>query len=230
MSHKKGSAAFLLGIASALSLAWLIRRRSVEVSGLSAWRRTLARHYGGQRARELAAAVQTGYTILAAGASMPEDRKLRWHLKDKILPGLALYQVLLNEQKGDKQAALSVVEEALCSETRANSRLLYAPLKLLPDAFPVLKIVFPYMMRSYPAEGWDFSHLENSDDRVAFNATRCFYLNTLTRYNAPELTASFCRTDDVMAEALPPSIRFIRPHTLGRGDALCDFQYCRVRS
>ena len=58
--------------------------------------------------------------------------------------------------------------------------------------------------------------------------TRCFYLNTLTAYGTPELTASFCKSDEVMAELLPPSIRFVRPHTLGRGDALCDFQYCRV--
>ncbi|HEY6073367.1 MAG TPA: L-2-amino-thiazoline-4-carboxylic acid hydrolase, partial [Anaerolineales bacterium] len=87
----------------------------------------------------------------------------------------------------------------------------------------------PSIMRSYPTEGWDFAYLENSEDRIAFTATRCFYLNTLTKYGAPELTASFCKTDDAMAEAFPPSIRFIRPHTLGRGDALCDFQYCRVR-
>ena len=59
--------------------------------------------------------------------------------------------------------------------------------------------------------------------------TRCFYLNTLTAYGAPELTASFCKSDEVMAELFPPSIRFVRPHTLGRGDALCDFQYCHVK-
>jgi hypothetical protein len=230
MSRKKGSAAFLLGIASALGLAWLIRRRSGGVSGLSAWRRTLARHYGVGKAQELAAAVQERYAVLAAGAVQPENRHLRWHLTEKILPGLALYRVLLNEQNGDNQAALRVVEEALTSEMLASSRMQFAPLQWLPDAFPVLKIIFPFRMKAFPAEGWDFTYLENSDERIAFNATRCFYLNTLTKYDAPELTASFCKCDDAMAEAFPPSIRFIRPHTLGRGDALCDFEYCRVRS
>lgn len=32
-----------------------------------------------------------------------------------------------------------------------------------------------------------------------------------------------------MAECFPPAIRFERPHTLGRGDELCDFQYCHVK-
>jgi hypothetical protein len=39
--------------------------------------------------------------------------------------------------------------------------------------------------------------------------------------------SSYCKGDDMMAEYFPPGIRFVRPHTLGRGDALCDFQYCR---
>ena len=81
----------------------------------------------------------------------------------------------------------SVVEEALCSEMRANTRLLFAPLKLMPDAFPLLRMALSSIMRSYPAEGWDFAYLENSEDRIAFNAARCFYLNTLAQYGAPEL-------------------------------------------
>ena len=62
---------------------------------------------------------------------------------------------------------------------------------------------------------------------IAFDITRCYYLNTLTALGAPELTASFCASADVMAEHFPPAIRFGRPRTLGSGDAVCDFQYCR---
>ena len=83
-------------------------------------------------------------------------------------------------------------------------------------------------MKIYPSEGWETTYLERSDTRLAFNMTRCFYLDTLKALGAPELTASFCKTDDVMAEQFPSTVRFVRPHTLGRGDALCDFQYCRA--
>jgi hypothetical protein len=101
---------------------------------------------------------------------------------------------------------------------------------MLPAPFRLFKLAFAQMMKKFPVEGWDFTYIENNDDKIAFNGTRCFYLNTLSAYGAPELTASFCKSDDVMAELFPPEIRFIRPHTLGRGDELCDFQYCRVNS
>jgi hypothetical protein len=109
----------------------------------------------------------------------------------------------------------------------SKSRLLFTPMKALPAPFQLFKLVFPQIMKKFPAEGWDITYIENDDDKVAFNITRCFYLNTLAAYGAPELTASFCKCDDVMSECFPPAINFVRPHTLGRGDALCDFQYCR---
>jgi hypothetical protein len=84
-------------------------------------------------------------------------------------------------------------------------------------------------MKQFPPEGWDINYIKDNADRIAFNMTRCFYLNTLTDLGTPELTASFCTSDDVMAECFPPAIRFVRPHTLGRGDDVCDFQYCHVK-
>ena len=158
---------------------------------------------------------------------MPDNQALRVHLKENILPGLALYQVLLQEYDGDQSAALAEVDEAFRSETLTMYRLIFTPLKILPAPFRLLKFIFLRLMKQYPAEGWDIAYVEDSDDRIAFNITRCFYLNTLTAYGAPELTASFCKGDDLMAECFPPGIRFVRPHTLGRGDAVCDFQYCR---
>ncbi len=200
-----------------------------RISDLRAWRKVLAIHHGSEKAGQLVAAVRQTYAALLAEARIPKNRALRWHLQKKILPGLALYRVLLQEHAGDRQAALAEVDEAFRYYTLATSLFLFAPLKLLRDAFPVFRLAFAQAMKAYPAAGWDFTYLENSRDRFAFNATRCFYLITLTAYGAPELTPSFCKMDDVMAEAFPPSVRFIRLHTLGRGDALCDFQYCRVK-
>lgn len=105
--------------------------------------------------------------------------------------------------------------------------MLLAPLRILPAPFRLFKFAFAQMMKKFPSEGWEIVYIEDSNERVAFNMTRCFYLNTLTAQGAPELTASFCKSDEVMAELFPPSIRFVRLHTLGHGDAVCDFQYCR---
>jgi len=121
------------------------------------------------------------------------------------------------------------VDEDFRARSLTQNRFLFTPLKFLPDPFRLLKLFFPLVMQQFPADGWDFTSIENCEEKFAFSTMRCFHLDTLTTHGAPELTALFCKTDDVMAELFPPSIEFVRPHTLGRGDALCDFQYCRIR-
>ena len=218
----------LIVVASTLGIAWLIRQRGAQKDSLDAWRQVLVKRHGAQKAGQLASVVRQQQAALVAETPMPDNQALRWHLKENILPGLALYRVLLQEHEGDRQAALAEVDEAFRLWTLEKNRLLFAPLKILPARFRLFKLAFAQKMKKFPAEGWDITYVENDDDKVAFNITRCFYLNTLTAYGAPELTASFCKNDDVMAELFPASIRFVRPHTLGRGDAVCDFQYCRM--
>jgi hypothetical protein len=228
MSRVKRYVFFTISVASALGLTWLIRQRQKEVDGLSAWQQTLIRHHGKERAQGLIAAVSQQRATLIAEAPMPKNPALRRHLTENILPGLALYRVLLQEHNDDQRAALAEVDDAFRIQTLAKNRLLLAPLKILPNPFRIFRLAFQQRMKIFPAEGWDFTFVENSGDKVAFNATRCFYLNTLTAYSAPELTAAFCKTDEVMAELFPPAICFVRPHTLGRGDQVCDFQYHRM--
>lgn len=226
MARTKKTALFLLGVASAFGAAWLIRQRRADTTGLSDWQRTLSRRYGMEKARQLTAAVRRQHASLVNETHMPENEALRWHLTGKILPGLALYRALLQEHAGDQAAALASVDEAFRDRIYPKSRLLFAPMKALPNPFRLFKLIFPQAMKQFPPEGWDITYLEDSAGRIAFNITRCYYLNTLTALGAPELTASFCKSDDVMAECFPPAIRFERQRTLGRGDAVCDFQYC----
>ena len=230
MSRVKRYLPLILGIASALGLAWLIRKQHGSTGFPRIWQQVLNRLHGVEKAQVLATAAYQQHAALLASTPMPENKALRWHLTRNILPGLALYQVLLKEHEGDKPGALAEVEEAFRAWTTAKSRMLLAPLKVLPEPFRLFKLVFAQMMKQFPADGWDITYIANDNDKLAFNMTRCFYLNTLSALGAPELTALFCKGDDVMAEFFPPSISFVRHHTLGRGDDLCDFQYCRMKT
>jgi hypothetical protein len=230
MSRTKRYARCILAGAFALGIAWSLRQSRRDVSGLRVWRQVLIRLHGAEKAQQLVAAIRREHEALVAETPLPGNQALRWHLKENILPGLALYRVLLHDHGGNQLRALAEVDDAFRAQTLARNRLPFAALKLLPDPFQLLKWILPQMMKKFPAEGWDFTYVENDDNTIALNATRCYYLNTLTAHGAPELTASFCRTDDVMAELFPPSIRFVRPHTLGRGNVMCDFRYCRVRN
>ena len=51
--------------------------------------------------------------------------------------------------------------------------------------------------------------------------------DTLTAHGAPELTAVYCQGDDILFEALPPSITWDRTMTMGRGGERSDFRWCR---
>lgn len=228
MSRTKKLFFLVLGIASALGIAWLAQQRRDAIRGMRTWRQVLTKYYGPGKTQRLENAIRRQYAHLTSRTEWPPNQALRWHLKENLLPGLALYHVLLEEHQGNQAAALAEVDEAFRAWTLAKSRALLAPLKVFPAPFKFFRLALAQTMKRFPSDGWDFEYVENSDNRVAFNGTRCFYLETLTAYGAPELTASFCKTDDVMAECFPPAIRFIRLHTLGRGDAVCDFQYQRV--
>lgn len=229
MSTKKSLPIVIAAVVAGIGIAWVAGRRGPDLPALPVWQYVLKKHHGNLQALRLAEQIRKRYHELLVEHPLPENPVLRRHATQNILPGLALYQVLLKEYGGDQQAALAEVDEALRAWTLKRNRFMLAPLKFIPEPFGLFKMGFGLQMRSFPAEGWDFEYIERSDERIAFNATRCFYLDTLRTYGAPELTASFCKSDDVMAELLPSSIIFVRPHTLGRGDALCDFQYCRVR-
>lgn len=229
MSKPKNMLLFLTVLSAGVGLIWLAKRRQPQLPGRSAWQAVLAQNHGETRARQLVEHIRQRYAVLLAQHPRLENPILRTHATENILPGLALYQILLQEYNADRQAALAEVDAALRAATLAKSRWLLAPLKLLPAPFLVFRLALTQMMKKFPVEGWDFIFVEDNPDQVAFTTTRCFYLKTLTAYGAPELTAAFCKTDEVMAELFPPEVQFIRPHTLGRGDELCDFQYCRVK-
>ena len=228
MTTQKSTLLFMTALSAGVGIVWLVKRRKPQMPGFSALQSVLAQKHGEPQVRRLAEQIRQRYFALLAERPLPANPVLGKHVTENILPGLACYQILLQELNDDQQAVLAEVDAVLCAWTLAKSRLLLAPLKLLPVPFRVFKLVFPQIMKRFPVEGWDFTFIEYSNEKVAFNGTRCFYLKTLTAYGAPELTASFCKTDEVMAELFPPEVQFIRPHTLGRGDELCDFQYCYV--
>jgi hypothetical protein len=98
----------------------------------------------------------------------------------------------------------------------------------MPDPFAALRFLNRWALKyRYPPEGWRFEWVEDSDQCIAYDARECFYLNVLTFYGAPELTAHLCAIDDLLYGDLR-GISWERTKTLGRGDDRCDFRFCRV--
>jgi hypothetical protein len=194
---------------------------------LAPMQRALAEKRGAVEAATLAQRLQARFDELYAGRPRLAHPVLRAHLEQVVLPGLALYQTLRAEGLSQEDA-LTEVERAFEVVFGRFIRKV-GLMKDLPGSFTVFRLLTRWVNRlGFPSPGWDRDTVEDSERAIAFDYHRCFYLDVLTAYGAPELTPAFCKTDDWLAEALPPAIRWERTKTLGRGDDVCDFRWSLV--
>jgi len=213
------------------ALAWLIwraSRRAMPHAG--AWRTLLARWYGAEEARWVMRHAQSEYAALLAGRQRVRHVVLAYHVRYYMLPALSVYRGLLELGIG-RQPALERVLALVWETLGPLYRLSLFWLCFIPDPFDVWRgIVELAMATIFPPAGWRRRPVANDATRYAFDIIGCIYLETLTAYGAPELTAVFCRADDRLAGLLPAGIRWERSGTLGMGQACCDFCWRRDQS
>jgi hypothetical protein len=143
------------------------------------------------------------------------------------LPGLALYRAL-SSANPDQAACLRIVEHLLQTAMEPQRRWLHW-LGRSPILYYLIRWgVRPVNARNFPSTGWQIEWQQVDSQRVAFTMHRCYYVDTLTTYNAPELAAVFCRLDDFIYDQVSPHIRWARTETLGTGGKSCDFVFERV--
>lgn len=214
-----------IGTSIVLTQQIMMRNR---MPNLKVWQRALIEKHGEVQGALLAARTQARYQALYDERPHFTHPALRWHLEQNILPGLALYQVL-SKESNDQGAVLAEVGSLLEIGSRAVSRFVNV-YTYLPLPFTIMQQMFKASLLAFPRQGWDIEQVENSKTSFAFNVHRCFYLDVLTAYSAPELTSLYCRLDDLLYANWSPSIRWERTKTLGRGDDCCDFRYSRGES
>lgn len=199
--------------------------REMPYAGL--WRHELTKSLGPSRAASFLAALEVRYQALYRDRVRYDQRALRVHLEENILPGLALYQTLRAEGYGE-QEALQMTERLLAADLVRMRRPLEV-LGRLPFFFSLLRALTPrFLGRNFPPQGWQVEWPDEGHRVVAFDMRSCFYLDALTEYGAPELTAVYCHLDDLIYEGVSPHVLWERTGTLARGDECCDFRFRRV--
>jgi hypothetical protein len=165
--------------------------------------------------------VYARYRDLYSNHELPKNPKLQWHLIEGILPGLAFYQIL--RESGELQeSALAIIDQAFEQLFSDNVKKM-KKLGHFPFIYPFLRLYIKPAMHKYPPEGWKIEWAQNDKKAIRFNMRSCFYYDTLSKYGAPELTASFCRVDDLIYGNMSPDLLWQRTKTIARGDACCDF-------
>ena len=72
--------------------------------------------------------------------------------------------------------------------------------------------------------------LEESDDKLSFNVTRCRYAELYERLGIREIGTSFsCTRDYALIEGFNPAISLERTQTIMEGAEYCDFRYRRKK-
>jgi hypothetical protein len=168
------------------------------------------------------------YQELFEKHELPKHPALQRHLIEGILPGLAFYQVL-TENGESQESALALIDqtfEILFVDNLARMK----KLGKLSFVYPFLRLFIKPAMRQYPPEGWAIEWVQNDRNAIRFDMKSCFYFDTLSKYGAPELTASFCQVDDFIYGNMSPYVIWQRSKTIGRGEAYCDFCFLPVKN
>ena len=151
---------------------------------------------GGQLdgAATVLASAQRRIPGLIARLTVP-SKGARGHLERAILPGAAVY--LMSDRFGQDRAR-KLTATCLDSGEERRARVLRL-LDRTPWLFPVLRRSGRRMMqRDFSPPAFEVRWAEDSAQRVRFDMTRCYYLDTLTTLGIPELTGLYCHGDEVM--------------------------------
>ena len=224
--------AFLAGLAAGaiggLVVGQRMATRSRQMPFLDIGRQVLAENRSEVKVALLAARAQARYDELYAHRPRFHHPALRWHLEKGALPTLALYQTL-REENDDQEAILAELDRIVAAIVERSGRRRWVQfIGRQPNPLAVLRIANRWAMKwVYPPEGWRFEWVEESEQCVAYDARECFYLNVLTAYGAPELTAHLCVVDDLLFGDLP-GVFWGRTRMLSRGDDRCNFRFCRI--
>lgn len=189
------------------------------------WTKIINKNHSPAAADRLIKQIEQRFIVLLAAQPSLPNRFLQAQWEQLIAPGLALYQTHLAEDGADPESVLNEVQALFRASFFRTERRLLRLLNLLPEPFPLVRLALRQMTANHYLPGAS-QVVEDSRDCFAANTTRCFILDTLSKYGAPELTPLYCMTDDWLAESLP-KVRWLRTQTLANGGKLCDFCWCR---
>lgn len=164
------------------------------------------------------------YNKLYSNREIYENKALNRHLVRNILPGIALYEAFFNYSH-TKQEAIDLFK-IFNRILYAKTSIFYKCLGKFPMFFRLLRLLSARTMSvTYPCEGWTTKWIENSSSKIAFDVSRCFYKDTLEKYDREELLPCFCGIDDELYENISNHVKWQRTQTLGRGGKICDFRF-----
>ena len=149
------------------------------------------------------------------------DSKNYGHLCN-LLTSIAMIMVL--EQNGrTREEAEKEVSEAMYEYIKPQ---IVSMKKLAGHGWFVrlLKISMPLKFKKTLGDGWNVEFPKCPSDTFTMITHKCIYQQLFAKYGMPEMTARFCKVDDILYSDLPRA-EFIYTQQIGNGGDMCDYSY-----
>ena len=141
-------------------------------------------------------------------------------LTQTILPRIALYKVLLNNDFSEKDV-YACVRKYMMEKVAAKKHASTAKMEIVPGFYTIYSKIFLKIMRTTDLQE---STQSSGKDYYDVTITKCLWHTACVENGCPELCRLFCDVDDVTYGGLK-KIGFTRTKTLGYGGDCCDFHF-----
>ena len=141
-----------------------------------------------------------------------------------LLTSLALVQVL--ESKGmPRKEAEQYTADAMYKFIEPQIKSMK---KLANNGWFVrfLKLTMPMKFRNTLGYGWDVEFPKCGRDEFSMITHKCIFHQIFEKYGMPEMTAIFCKVDDILYSDLPRA-DFLYSQQIGNGGTMCDYTFRR---
>ncbi len=154
------------------------------------------------------------------------DKGNHTHLSN-IFTSMALYYVLIEEGKNEKEAEDIVFETMY--QFMQKQKEMFQKLSKKGWFWSLIKKIVPIGFKKGSGYGWAYTWFKNQPkNEFKFECNKCIYQQIFKKYNLVRFGPKFCYNDIIVYGELART-DFIRTGTLCRGDEKCDFKFIRYQ-
>ncbi len=88
----------------------------------------------------------------------------------------------------------------------------------------MLKITMPIKFKWTLGYGWDVEFPKCGKNEFSMTTHKCIFRQIFEKYGMPEMTAVFCKVDDILYSDLPRA-DFLYTQQIGTGGTMCDYSF-----
>ncbi len=149
------------------------------------------------------------------------DSKNYGHLCN-LITSLAMI-IILEENGKTRKEAEDIVAEAMYKFIEPQ---IDAMQKLAGNSWFVgfLKLSMPIKFKNTLGYGWNVEFPECPKDTFSMITHSCIYHQIFSKYGMPEMTAIFCKVDNILYSELPRA-QFLYTEQIGTGGSMCDYTF-----